>query len=98
MRSFVSLAKELLSEDGVQFLLSEKFSQDPLEEYFSRQRGVGGRFDNPDVHQFGSNVLPLEVAGTAIAVSAKANVKSTTRKAQLDNTPLERRKRRKVTE
>ena len=83
-------------EDGVQFLLSEKFSQDPLEEYFSRQRGVGGRFDNPDVHQFGSIVLPLEVAGAAIAVSAKANVKSS-RKAQLDSTPLERRKRRKLT-
>ncbi|XP_071476835.1 uncharacterized protein [Diadema antillarum] len=95
VRSFVQLAKELLLEDGVEFVLSEKFSQDPLEEYFSRQRGVGGRFDNPDVHQFGSNILPLHVAGSSIAVSAKANVKSQKRKTAVDSTPLQSRKRKR---
>ena len=39
----------LLTLPGVtgQYLLSERFSQDPLENYFSRQRASGGRCDNP---------------------------------------------------
>ncbi|PIK40700.1 hypothetical protein BSL78_22455 [Apostichopus japonicus] len=42
VKSFVSLAKELLQNPSVEYVLSEKFSQDPLEEYFSKQRGCGG--------------------------------------------------------
>ena len=38
--------------DGVDFLLSEKFSQDPLEEHFARQRKKGGCNENPTVEQF----------------------------------------------
>ena len=48
VNSFVALAKELLQIDGVKFLLSEKFTQDPLEEHFGRQRRRGGTNDNPN--------------------------------------------------
>ena len=41
VNSFVNLAKMLLQEEGAKFLLSEKFSQDPLEEHFSRHRRMG---------------------------------------------------------
>ena len=43
--------KYLLGLPGVcgQYLLSKRFSQDPLENYFSRQRARGGRCDNPTV-------------------------------------------------
>ena len=33
--------------EGVKYFLSEKLSQDPLEEYFSFQRRKGGGYDNP---------------------------------------------------
>ena len=46
--SFTELAPKLLN-DGLQYLLSEVFSQDPLEAYFSRQRHRGGSCDNPTV-------------------------------------------------
>ena len=49
VRSFVEATRYLLTLPGVtgQYLLSERFSQDPLENYFSRQRASGGRCDNP---------------------------------------------------
>ena len=44
----------LLSE-GMEFTLTERFCQDPLEEYFGNQNKIGGRSENPDVFQFGYN-------------------------------------------
>ena len=34
------LAKQLLSEDGLDYLLSDKFNQDPLQEHFGKQDHV----------------------------------------------------------
>ena len=49
MKSFVQLAPQLLKLPHVEYLLSEVFSQDPLERYFARQRHKGGSNDNPTV-------------------------------------------------
>ena len=46
-----------------QFLLSEQFTQDPVEEYFSKQRRRGGANENPDAQEFNRNVLGLDIAG-----------------------------------
>ncbi|XP_065675289.1 uncharacterized protein LOC136091541 [Hydra vulgaris] len=62
VHSFVELGKILLLEDGVKFLLSEKFTQDPVEEYFSKQRRRGGCNENPTLEEFNRNVLGLNVA------------------------------------
>ena len=37
VKSFVLLARELLVMNGVNFLLSEKFSHDPLKEHFAKK-------------------------------------------------------------
>ena len=69
----MALGKLLLQETGA-FLLSEKFSQDPLEEYFSKQRGLCGRNDNPTVREFQQNMLRLQVAGSpTILASVRGN-------------------------
>ena len=49
MLTFVEATPYLLTLPTVQgqYILSERFSQDPLEDYFSRQRAKGGRCDNP---------------------------------------------------
>ena len=52
MKSFCEVAPKLLSADDIHYLLSEVFSQDSLEAYFSRQRHCGGKCDNPSVDQF----------------------------------------------
>ena len=41
VNSFVSLSKELF-EEGVPYILSEKLSQDPLEEHFATHRRIAG--------------------------------------------------------
>lgn len=51
VNSFTELGPTLLKLNGVKYLLSEVFSQDPLERYFSRQRHRGGSCDNPTAYQ-----------------------------------------------
>ena len=86
----------LLKEPGVNFLLSEKFNQDPLEQYFSKQRGIGGRNENPTVEQFSHNLQALYVASSCVKASKRGNVKAQDTDedslAVLDSTPLPRKK------
>lgn len=59
MNSFTELAPQLLEVPGVKYLLSEVFSQDPLERYFSRQRHRGGSNDNPTAFRVPFNAATL---------------------------------------
>ena len=38
--------------EGVEFVLTERFCQDEIEEYFGSQRQLGRRSDNPDLQMF----------------------------------------------
>ena len=46
VRSFVELTQDLLSVPGVEYVLSERLCQDPLESFFGKQRAAGGRNEN----------------------------------------------------
>lgn len=59
MKSFIELGPFLLRQPNINYLLSEVFSQDSLEKYFSRQRHRGGGADNPTVEQFRENTATL---------------------------------------
>ena len=50
--SIIDLIKYLLS-NGVSYVLTERFCQDPLENYFGQQRAMGTRRDNANVRTFG---------------------------------------------
>lgn len=52
-------AIQFLLKEGFQYVLSEKFMQDVLEDNFGHQRSKGGRSDNPTVQQFGYNDLTI---------------------------------------
>ena len=41
--------------EGVEFVLTERFCQDEIEEYFGSQRQLGRRSNNPDLQIFGYN-------------------------------------------
>jgi hypothetical protein len=58
--STVEVVKFLLSH-GLNSVLTERFQQDPLEEYFGNQRQRGRRSDNPDALQFAYNDRALDV-------------------------------------
>lgn len=72
--SFIDLAKSLLSPDGSRFLLSERFTQDPVEAFFGKQRARGGRSDNPTVKRFLENTQAIRVS-RSLALGGSSNVK-----------------------
>ena len=53
--SMVEVIKYLLLKCGINYVLTERFCQDPLENYFGRQRAIGGRKDNHTLRDFGYN-------------------------------------------
>ena len=42
-------------------VLTERFNQDNVEEYFGKQRPMGRRSDNPNMHQFGYNANAIRI-------------------------------------
>ena len=54
VHSIIEAVKFLL-QHHVKYVLTERFCQDPLENYFGQQRAVGPRKDNPSVRDFGFN-------------------------------------------
>jgi hypothetical protein len=50
---------QFLLQQGFQYVLSERFVQDVLEDYFGHQRAKGGRADNPSVYEYGYNDLTI---------------------------------------
>jgi len=54
VQSMIEVVQFLISE-GFEYVLTERFCQDPVEEYFGCQRKLGRRSDNPDLKHFGYN-------------------------------------------
>ena len=73
VHSFVEMTQYLLSVPGVEYILSEKLCQDPVESFFGKQRAAGGRSDNPTVHQFCLNTVSLRVQGSAALEPVRGN-------------------------
>ena len=73
-KAFVEVTPYLL-RNGVQFVLSNKFCQDPIEEHFGRHRAMGRTAQNPSLYTFGhqENQLRLQ-RQLALVVKPKGNV------------------------
>ena len=62
--SLIDLVKFLFTIPGVNSFLSERLSQDPLENYFGQQRQRGGVNENPTCDQFLKNNQALRVVSS----------------------------------
>ena len=60
----MALVRYLFTLDDVHSFLSQRICQDPLENFFGRQRQRGGNHDNPSVKEFMHNTQALRVAKT----------------------------------
>lgn len=92
------MAKYLLALDDKLCLLSERISQDPVENYFGLQRARGGRNENPTLQQCIRNASAIRVQKSQALNPLRGNC---SRKRQLfdgkeviDETPLLKRKRK----
>ena len=84
MKSFVELTKLLLQITGVKMVLSEKFSQDPLEEHFAKQRRSGGANENPTLYQFGNQELALNVMKSGLITDLRGNTRGIVNRPVID--------------
>ena len=65
--SIINVVKFLISE-GCEFILTERFCQDIVEENFGRQRGLGRRKDNSTIRDFGYNDNILRIQRSCVPV------------------------------
>ena len=76
VRSTVETVKFIL-QNGSKFILTERFYQDHVEEYFVIQRQLGRRYDNPDVAKFCYNDntvrIQTDVSFTSANIKGKYN-------------------------
>lgn len=99
VKSFVEVVKFLFDLPGTsgQYLLSERFTQDPLENYFSRQRARGGRCDNPTVGSCLEAAQSIRVQRSLALQPVRGNCSRKRRlfsgKEEIDDTPLRKRSR-----
>ena len=98
VNSIVELTKELLGMPGCKYVLTEKFNQDPLEHFFGKQRGAGGRNDNPTVQQFLYNTTSLRVQRSLALTPIYGNCRRGSKRALPDiaevSKPLSKRRRK----
>lgn len=73
VHTFVELTRDLLSVPGVEYLLSERLCQDPLELFIGKQRTAGGQNENPSIQQFCDNTVTLRVQRSAALEPVRGN-------------------------
>lgn len=75
VKSFVELTEYLLglAELKGKHLLSECFSQDPLENYFGQQRSRGGWCQNPTVQACLTSAQSLRVQGSLAMIPVRGD-------------------------
>ena len=93
--SFVEMARFILRQPGVKFLLSERFCQDPVEVFFGHQRAKGGRNDNPTVKQFCDATVSLRVQSSAALDPIRGNCRKrpADKLIHVSEAPLPKRRR-----
>eukprot|EP00794_Sanderia_malayensis_P011563 gene11563-12758_t len=91
--SFIEACKFLL-ENGVQYILSERFCQDDLENYFGRQRAIGHRRDNPNIRSVGINDNIIKSQFTVAPIAGNCQAKSS-KWSNISEEPLEKRQKKR---
>ena len=95
IRISISSLKEIvpfLLKNGFEYVLSEKFCQDDLENYFGRQRAIGRRKDNPSVRDtmYNDNIIKTQYDVKPIAGSNCRGKRINS--SDIPETPLKKRK------
>ena len=102
VRSFCELTRYLLGFEMAKtpYLLSEHFSQDPIENYFGQQRSQGGWSQNPTVQACLTSAQSLRVQGSLAMMPLRGNSRRKKRlfkdkEEVIDDKPLPKRPRKK---
>ena len=99
VKSFVEMVKYLLSQPDTKgrYILSEHFSQDPLENYFGQLCARGGHYQNPTIQDCLTTAQSLRVQCSVSLTPVRGNSNRKRRlfsKEIIDDTPLAKRPRK----
>eukprot|EP00112_Aurelia_sp_Birch-Aquarium-sp1_P022151 Seg6146.2 transcript_id=Seg6146.2/GoldUCD/mRNA.D3Y31 product="Transposable element P transposase" protein_id=Seg6146.2/GoldUCD/D3Y31 len=94
--SMIELVRFLL-HPGMKYVFTSRFCQDPVEQYFGKQRAVGRRSDNPTIRNFGYNDNKIRIQRSNLQVQGNTKGRSTGQKRwrTVDNEKLPKHKRKK---
>ena len=81
-----------LLNSGMKYVLSEKFCQDDIENYFGKQRAIGRRKDSPNVRAAGYNENMIKPQFSVQPVGSNVHPGESKRNV-IDDTPLPKKKR-----
>ena len=98
MKSFVEITKFLLPEEERDlFILSERISQDSLENYFGQLRARGGRNENATLQQcvHSANAIRVQKSQALDPVKGNSSRKRDCKTPPIDSTPWLKRRRTK---
>ena len=93
VRSVVECVKECLNK-GMDYVLTTRFNQDPIEQHFGIHRTSGGCNNNPTLEQFNNSMVRIRTVGSRVVAPIRANTKRKLELAPIDETPLQKRQRR----
>ncbi|XP_014679242.1 PREDICTED: uncharacterized protein LOC106819095 isoform X2 [Priapulus caudatus] len=92
-------ATQDLLKNGVKFVLTNKFCQDPLEEHFGRHRGMGRRSENPTLWTFGYQENKIRIQRSlALTICPKGNVSGARKRKdniEITSSPMKKIKRQR---
>eukprot|EP00112_Aurelia_sp_Birch-Aquarium-sp1_P011130 Seg2347.6 transcript_id=Seg2347.6/GoldUCD/mRNA.D3Y31 product="Transposable element P transposase" protein_id=Seg2347.6/GoldUCD/D3Y31 len=95
----IEVTKFLLGK-GMSFVLTNRFNQDVVEEYFGRQRSLGRRSDNPSVWQFGYNANTIRMQRSVAPVTGNTKGGHIQKRhvswEKVDETPLNEKSKKKA--
>ena len=94
MKSFIELARVLLSIPEALPFLSRRITQDPLEKYLGLQRQWGWVNENPNVQEFQKNSQALRIV-QACTLSVRGNCRGNVDVDVAEHAPLHRRNSKK---
>ena len=92
--SFLEVGPILLTNKDVKFLLTERFSQDPVESYFGDQRSRDHRNTNPNAPQFSTTANILRVS-SGLSRKERGNVRGRERDTAATSTSALRKRKQK---
>ena len=90
VKPFIKLLRYIFRIPGVKFFLSERLSQDPLENFFGCQRQRCRTNENPNLHEFWKNTQALRVINSVCGTVSKGNCQGNKQVTYMDknNKPL----------
>ena len=90
-KSLIECVRFML-QSGASYVLTERFCQDDLENYFGKQRSIGRRKDNPRLVDVGYNDNTIKTQFTVKPIVG-GNVRPCEQTLSLNSEPLKKRKK-----